>query len=139
MSGLIYLTAAVLFILAIRGLSSPRSARLGNGLGIAGMTLAVVTALALVPPQRLLLIVPALAIGGIIGVISGQKVKMTALPQMIAAFNGLGGLAAVFIAAGEIADGGTRYFGSAAGLLIGALAFSGSMIAFAKLQGKVLR
>ena len=135
MSGLIYLIAAVLFILAIRGLSSPRSARLGNGLGIAGMTLAVVTALALVPPQRLLLIVPALAIGGIIGVISGQKVKMTALPQMIAAFNGLGGLAAAFIAAGEIADGGTRYFGSAAGLLIGALAFSGSMIAFAKLQG----
>ncbi len=64
MSGLIYLTAAVLFILAIRGLSSPRSARLGNGLGIAGMTLAVVTALALVPPQRLLLIVPALTIGG---------------------------------------------------------------------------
>ncbi len=135
MSGLIYLIAAVLFILAIRGLSSPRSARLGNGLGIAGMTLAVVTALALVPPQRLLLIVPALAIGGIIGVISGQKVKMTALPQMIAAFNGLGGLAAAFIAAGEIADGGTRYFGSAAGLLIGALAFSGSMLAFAKLQG----
>lgn len=96
MSELIYLLAAVLFILSIRGLSAPRSARLGNFLGIAGMTLAIVAALALIPPERLLPVVLALAAGGVIGVVSGQKVRMTALPQMIAAFNGLGGLAAVF-------------------------------------------
>ena len=103
MSELIYLLAAVLFILSIRGLSAPRSARLGNFLGIAGMTLAIVAALALIPPERLLPVVLALAAGGVIGVVSGQKVRMTALPQMIAAFNGLGGLAAVFLAAGEAA------------------------------------
>ena len=91
MSELIYLLAAVLFILSIRGLSAPRSARLGNFLGIAGMTLAIVAALALIPPERLLPVVLALAAGGVIGVVSGQKVRMTALPQMIAAFNGLGG------------------------------------------------
>ena len=99
MSELIYLLAAVLFILSIRGLSAPRSARLGNFLGIAGMTLAIVAALALIPPERLLPVVLALAAGGVIGVVSGQKVRMTALPQMIAAFNGLGGLAAVSPAA----------------------------------------
>ena len=107
MSELIYLLAAVLFILSIRGLSAPRSARLGNFLGIAGMTLAIVAALALIPPERLLPVVLALAAGGVIGVVSGQKVRMTALPQMIAAFNGLGGLAAVFLAAGEAAADGT--------------------------------
>ena len=99
MSELIYLLAAVLFILSIRGLSAPRSARLGNFLGIAGMTLAIVAALALIPPERLLPVVLALAAGGVIGVVSGQKVRMTALPQMIAAFNGLGGLAGGFFAA----------------------------------------
>ena len=135
MSELIYLLAAVLFILSIRGLSAPRSARLGNFLGIAGMTLAIVAALALIPPERLLPVVLALAAGGVIGVVSGQKVRMTALPQMIAAFNGLGGLAAVFLAAGEAAADGTHYFASSVGLVIGALAFSGSMVAFAKLEG----
>lgn len=135
MSELIYLLAAVLFILSIRGLSAPRSARLGNFLGIAGMTLAIVAALTLISPERLLPVVLALAAGGVIGVVSGQKVRMTALPQMIAAFNGLGGLAAVFLAAGEAAADGTHYFASSVGLVIGALAFSGSMVAFAKLEG----
>ena len=88
MSGFLYLAAAVLFILSIRGLSSPKSARLGNYLGIIGMSLAIATALFAVPAERLLPIIFALALGGIIGVISGQKVKITALPQMIAAFNG---------------------------------------------------
>ncbi len=135
MSELIYLLAAVLFILSIRGLSAPKSARLGNYLGITGMTIAVITALALIPSTRMLPIVLAIAAGGVIGILSGQKVRMTALPQMIAAFNGLGGLAAVFLAAGEVAADGTHYFASAVGLIIGALAFSGSMVAFAKLQG----
>ncbi len=135
MSELIYLLAAVLFILSIRGLSAPKSARLGNFLGIAGMMLAIVTALALIPSERLLPIISALTTGAIIGIVSGQKVRMTALPQMIAAFNGLGGLAAVFLAAGEVAAAGTHYFASSIGLVIGALAFSGSMVAFAKLEG----
>ena len=82
MSELIYLLAAVLFILSIRGLSAPRSARLGNFLGIAGMTLAIVAALALIPPERLLPVVLALAAGGVIGVVSGQKVRMTALSAL---------------------------------------------------------
>ena len=135
MSGFLYLAAAVLFILSIRGLSSPKSARLGNYLGIIGMSLAIATALFAVPAERLLPIIFALALGGIIGVISGQKVKITALPQMIAAFNGLGGGAAVFLAGGEILSGGLHPLATSVGAVIGALAFSGSMVAFAKLQG----
>ena len=76
MSELIYLLAAVLFILSIRGLSAPRSARLGNFLGIAGMTLAIVAALALIPPERLLPVVLALAAGGVIGVVVGLGVSL---------------------------------------------------------------
>lgn len=77
----------------------------------------------------------AIALGGVIGVWFALKVKMTALPQMIAAFNGLGGLSSVFIAAAEIVSGSRTYLETSLGLLIGAVAFSGSVIAFAKLQG----
>ena len=79
----------------------------------------------------------AIALGGIIGVYSALKVKMTSLPQMIAAFNGLGGLSAVFISLAEIISGGQTWIESSLGLLIGAIAFSGSAIAFAKLQGLI--
>ncbi len=135
MNELISLPSAILFILSIRGLNSPRSARFGNLLGIIGMILAIAAVFVFIPFPRLPVIISAMAAGGIIGIISGQKVRMTALPQMIAAFNGLGGLAAVFLAAGETIAGGTGYFTSSIGLVIGALAFSGSMVAFAKLQG----
>ena len=135
MSGIIYLSAAVLFIISIRGLSSPKSARLGNFLGIVGMSLAIVAALTQIPFSRAMLVIATLGLGGVIGIISGQKVKMTALPQMIAAFNGLGGASAVLISVSEVLSKSSHVFATSLGSVIGALAFSGSMVAFAKLQG----
>lgn len=131
-----YLLSGILFILAIRGLASPETARRGNLLGIAGMIIAVAATLfsPLVAGNYGKIII-AVFIGGAVGTFSALKVKMTSLPQMIAAFNGLGGLSAVFIAAAEILSGSTARLEVSLGLLIGALAFSGSMIAFAKLQG----
>ena len=130
-----YLLASILLILSIRGLSSPETARKGNILGIIGMTLAILTTLysPLVSEYKWVLLM--ILLGGIIGTISALKVKMTALPQMIAAFNGLGGLSTVFIAAAEIISGAQTYLETSLGMLIGAVAFSGSLIAFAKLQG----
>ncbi len=130
-----YLLASILLILSIRGLSSPETARKGNILGIIGMALAILTTLysPLVSEYKWVLLM--IMLGGIIGTISALKVKMTALPQMIAAFNGLGGLSSVFIAAAEIISGAQTYLETSLGMLIGAVAFSGSLIAFAKLQG----
>lgn len=130
-----YLLASILLILSIRGLSAPETARKGNILGIIGMTLAILTTLysPLVSEYKWVLLM--ILLGGIIGTISALKVKMTALPQMIAAFNGLGGLSSVFIAAAEIISGAQTYLETSLGMLIGAVAFSGSLIAFAKLQG----
>lgn len=132
-----YLLASVLFILAIRGLASPYTARRGNILGMLGMLIAVSATVWSPLVSEYLCSFAAIAAGGIIGVYIAFKVKMTSLPQMIAAFNGLGGLAAVFIALAEILAGSTAYLDVSAGVVIGALAFSGSMIAFAKLQGLV--
>ena len=130
-----YLLASILLILSIRGLSSPETARKGNILGIIGMALAILTTLysPLVSEYKWVLLM--ILLGGIIGTISALKVKMTSLPQMIAAFNGLGGLSSVFIAAAEIISGAQTYLETSLGMLIGAVAFSGSLIAFAKLQG----
>ncbi len=130
-----YLLASILFILAIRGLASPRTAPNGNLAGIAGMMIAVAATFCSPAVKEYLLILAVLIAGGIIGTFSALKVKMTALPQMIAAFNGLGGLAAVFISLSEISAGNPTRLESSLGLIIGAIAFSGSMIAFAKLQG----
>lgn len=133
-----YLAAAILFILAIRGLASPATARRGNILGIAGMIIAVAAALTILPTYRYFgWIILFLVLGAAAGIYAAVKVKMTSLPQMIAAFNGLGGLAAVFIAFGEIDEPGINYDWSGLGMIIGALAFSGSAVAFAKLQGLV--
>lgn len=130
-----YLVASILFIFSIRGLASPETARRGNILGMIGMFIAVVITLYSPQVKEVAWILGAIAIGGIIGTYSAVKVKMTSLPQMIAAFNGLGGLSAVFIALAEILAGSKTYLESSIGLLIGAIAFSGSAIAFAKLQG----
>ena len=135
MSGILYLLSATLFILSIRGLSSPKSSRLGNYFGIIGMGLAICTVMFSVPQERLVAIISALILGGIIGIFSGQKVKITALPQMIAGFNGLGGAAAVFLASGEILSDALHPVSTSLGAVIGALTFSGSIVAFAKLQG----
>lgn len=130
-----YLLSSILFILSIRGLASPDTARRGNILGMLGMAVAISVTVYSPTVSEYAWMLGAIALGGIIGVWFALKVKMTALPQMIAAFNGLGGLSSVFIAAAEIVSGSQTYLETSLGLLIGAVAFSGSVIAFAKLQG----
>ncbi|HKN27125.1 MAG TPA: NAD(P)(+) transhydrogenase (Re/Si-specific) subunit beta, partial [Roseiarcus sp.] len=102
---LLYLVAGILFILALRGLSSPASSRQGNRFGMIGMAIAVLTTLALKPPSGAiswLLIVVAIAIGGSLGVWRARTIKMTAMPQLVAMFHSLVGLAAVLVAAGAL-------------------------------------
>jgi len=132
-----YLLAGILFIISIRSLSSPQTARQGNLLGLLGMIIAISVTLFSPLVQEFYWILGAIALGGFIGVVSAFKVKMTSLPQMIAAFNGLGGLSAVFIAIAEILSDTPTLLETSLGLLIGAIAFSGSAVAFAKLQGLI--
>jgi len=146
-SALLYLIASVLFILALKGLSSPESARRGNVYGMAGMAIAIVTTLALPGISNYFLIILGIAIGGSIGTVIAKRIQMTAMPQLVAAFHSLVGLAAVLIAAGAlwapesygIGNSGNIHAGSllemSLGAVIGAITFSGSVIAFAKLQG----
>lgn len=136
---LVYLFSASLFILSIRGLASPQTARLGNALGISGMFLAVVATILMLPAQNDLWIVLSLAAGAVIGTFSGLKVKITALPQMIAAFNGLGGLSSLLIGLSEILYDSSKILTITLGITIGSLAFSGSIIAFLKLNGNLKR
>jgi NAD(P) transhydrogenase subunit beta len=145
---LCYLAASVLFILALRGLSHPSTSRQGNLYGMIGMGIAIVATL-LHPAMDLtgaVLIILALVIGGGIGAYIATRIQMTALPQLVAAFHSLVGLAAVFVAAAAlyapesfgIGVRGNIHAGSlvemSLGLAIGAITFSGSVIAFAKLQ-----
>lgn len=130
-----YLLSCILFILAIRGLASPETARKGNLLGIAGMAIAISVTFLAPEIKNIHWILLAIFTGGLIGTTSALKVKMTSLPQMVAAFNGLGGLSSVFISLAEITSGSHAYPTASISLLIGAIAFSGSVIAFAKLQG----
>ncbi|MDA8049159.1 MAG: NAD(P)(+) transhydrogenase (Re/Si-specific) subunit beta [Rhodospirillales bacterium] len=147
-TALAYLAAAVLFILALRGLSHPETARRGNQLGIAGMAIAILTT-ALQPGMVLGgygLIVLGVVIGGSVGAYIASRIRMTALPQLVAAFHSLVGLAAVFVAAAAlyapaafgIGRPGDLHLESriemSIGLAIGAITFSGSVIAFSKLQ-----
>ena len=149
--GFAYLLSGVLFILALKGLSSPVSARKGNIYGMLGMTIAVVTTL-LIHASDIELssyknLIIAVAIGGVFGSIIARKISMTALPQLVAAFHSLVGLAAVFIAIGAYKNPGAFFEGGiistgsmiemSLGLAIGAITFSGSVVAFAKLQGLV--
>ena len=131
----VWIFSGVLFIAAIRGLASPQSARGGNILGILGMATAVAFTIFIPGIKQQFWILTALLLGGIGGIYFALRVKMASLPQMIAVLNGLGGLAAVFIALAEIINGSTAYLDNVLGLIIGALTFSGSMVAFAKLQG----
>ncbi len=143
-----YLVSAVCFIMALRGLSSPETARQGNQFGIAGMALAVLTTLlhfVALPAWFPAMI--AVAIGGGAGAYVARKIKMTALPQLVAAFHSLVGLAAVLVAAAAylspdaygISENGVIRVGSliemGLGVAIGAITFTGSLVAFAKLQG----
>ncbi|MDP6774588.1 MAG: NAD(P)(+) transhydrogenase (Re/Si-specific) subunit beta, partial [Rhodospirillales bacterium] len=146
-TGFAYLIASVCFIMALRGLSSPETARRGNAFGIAGMAIAIVTTLIDPDVVSYGTILLAMLIGGTIGTVVAMKIHMTALPQLVAAFHSLVGLAAVFVAtaafynpeayaigtAGDIAA--ASLVEMALGTAIGAITFSGSVIAFAKLQG----
>ncbi len=135
MNEIFYSTAAILFILSIHGLNSPKNAQKSNFIGIIGMIIALLTILAFIPINRLPIIMTSLLLGGTIGIISGRKVLMTALPQMVAVFNGLGGLAAVLLSLGEIILNPNHHLISTISVIIGSLTFSGSMVAFLKLQG----
>jgi NAD(P) transhydrogenase subunit beta len=142
LSNLFYLVTIVTFILALHFLSSPAHARRGNQVGAAGMVLAVVVTWIKVGSTDWWAIAIAMAIGGGFGAVAARKVKMTAMPQMVALFNGVGGGAAALIALAELhrilpAPGAPKVDISVAialSALIGSISFSGSMIAFAKLQ-----
>lgn len=146
-TALLYLLASVLFILALKGLSSPESARRGNVYGMVGMAIAIATTLMLPAISNYFLIALGMAIGGTVGSIIAKRIQMTAMPQLVAAFHSLVGMAAVMIAAAAlwapesygIGNSGSLHFGSlvemSLGAVIGAITFSGSVIAFAKLQG----
>ncbi len=150
LSALAYLVAAVCFILALKGLSSPTSSRRGNMIGIAGMGIAVVTTIADPSVLSYGWILGGLVLGGAIGVVIALKIQMTAMPQLVAAFHSLVGMAAVLVAGAAyfapeaygIADASgaihmTSRIEMILGMAIGAITFSGSVIAFAKLQGLV--
>lgn len=142
-----YLISAVLFIFALRGLSHPKSARLGNIFGIAGMVIAVFTTLMMKNVLGYTEIGVAVLIGGFIGTIIALKIQMTALPQLVAAFHSLVGLAAVFVAGAAFYEPESFGIGNkglipassliemSIGTFIGAMTFSGSVLAFGKLQG----
>ena len=144
---LLYLASAVLFILALRGLSSPVSARQGNQYGMGGMALAILTTLTLPQVETYSWIILGILVGGAIGYVIARGIAMTAMPQLVAAFHSLVGLAAVLIAmaalwspeAYDIGFPGDIHTGSliemSLGAIIGAITFTGSIIAFAKLQG----
>ncbi len=146
-----YLVGAVCFILALRGLSHPTSARTGNLYGMVGMGLAVVITLSLLSGASLwsfLLIVIAVAAGGTVGFMIAERIQMTAMPQLVAAFHSLVGLAAVFVAAaallrpeafGILGAGGIKLVSlleMGLGTIVGAVTFTGSVIAWGKLQAR---
>src|SRR6202049_4957489 len=147
-----YLVAGVLFILALRGLSSPETSRRGNLFGMVGMAIAIVTTLGASAPadwSGWALVIGGLAIGGGIGAVTARRIAMTQMPQLVAAFHSLVGMAAVLVAAGALyapqAFGiGTPGHVHAASLVemsigaaIGAVTFTGSVIAFLKLNGNM--
>ena len=148
-SALLYLVASVCFIMALRGLSSPETARGGNIYGIAGMAIAILTTLATPQIVSFWMIVIGLLIGGAAGTYIARQIQMTALPQLVAAFHSLVGLAAVCVATAAFASPesygigirgaihGASLVELAIGLTIGAITFTGSVVAFAKLQGLV--
>jgi H+-translocating NAD(P) transhydrogenase subunit beta len=148
---LAYLIAGVLFILALRGLSSPTTSRRGNRMGMLGMGIAVVTTLVTHGVASIAEIVAAILVGGAIGFVTARRIAMTAMPQLVAAFHSLVGLAAVLVAAAAflnpaafgIFDVVTGHIHQVSrvemglGVAIGAITFSGSVIAFLKLNGNM--
>ena len=151
LAALLYLVAGVLFIMTLRGLSNPETARGGTRLGMIGMTLAIAVSLVAAgpDPQTLALIVAGMVLGGGAGAVIARRIQMTAMPQLVAAFHSLVGMAAVLVAAAAlytpeaygIGEAGDMHLSSlielSLGATIGAITFSGSVIAFAKLNGNM--
>ena len=133
-----YLVAAVCFILALKGLSSPRTARSGNLVGAAGAILAVVLVFVADRPHNLVPILAAILVGGLVGLVTARRVVMTAVPQLVATFNGVGGGAAALVAlleVGSLAQAGALTRTAAAfTILVGAVSLSGSAVTVGKLQ-----
>ncbi|CAN7240305.1 NAD(P)(+) transhydrogenase (Re/Si-specific) subunit beta [Aminobacter aminovorans] len=151
LASFLYLVSGILFILALRGLSHPTTSRKGNTYGMVGMGIAIVTTLALAKPSAtgLGLIVLGLAIGGGVGAVTARRIAMTSMPQLVAAFHSLVGMAAVMVAAAAIyapesfgigavgAIHGQALVEMSLGVAIGAITFTGSVIAFLKLDGRM--
>jgi NAD(P) transhydrogenase subunit beta len=151
-AALLYLASGVLFILALKGLSSPASSRTGNRNGMIGMAIAIATTLwvaGVTDPVTWALVIGGLAIGGGIGAVMAKKIAMTDMPQLVAAFHSLVGLAAVLVAGAAFYSPDAFGIGSegvirtqsliemSLGVAIGAITFAGSLIAFAKLNGNM--
>ncbi len=146
LASLLYLVASVCFILALRGLSHPETSRGGNRFGMIGMAIAVAITLGMLPEIDFVTILAGVLIGGAIGTVIALKIQMTALPQLVAAFHSLVGLAAVFVAAAAFTNPAAYGLGlpgnipaaslveMSIGAAIGAITFTGSIVAFAKLQ-----
>src|SRR5262245_37938086 len=144
---LLYLTASICLILALKGLSSPETARRGNVLGVAGMVIAVATTFSLAPEWWL--IIAGIVVGGAIGATLAKRIQMTQMPELVAAMHSLVGMAAVLIAIAAVNDPAAFQIVAQAGepiprgnrlelfigTFVGAITFSGSIIAFGKLAG----
>ncbi|RZI46843.1 NAD(P)(+) transhydrogenase (Re/Si-specific) subunit beta [Candidatus Finniella inopinata] len=149
LSAFFYLISAVCFIFSLKGLSSAATSRNGNLYGMCGMVIAILTTLLTPGVEQYRWIVLAIAIGGGIGYFIAKNIAMTALPQLVAAFHSLVGLAAVFVAASALYAPGifhigmegriglTSLFEMGLGAIIGAITFTGSIVAFGKLQGLI--
>jgi NAD(P) transhydrogenase subunit beta len=152
LAAVLYLVAGILFILALRGLSNPASSRRGNLFGMVGMAIAILTTLAAHPPAGLgawVLVVLGMGLGGGIGAVIARRVPMTSMPELVAAFHSLVGMAAVLVAASALyapsafgigtvgAIHGETLIEMSLGLAIGAITFTGSVIAFLKLSGRM--
>src|ERR1700741_4417945 len=152
LAALAYLVAGVLFIMALRGLSNPETSRSGNLFGMIGMAIAVATTLASHPPVGFaawVLVIVGMALGGGAGAVIARRVPMTAMPELVAAFHSLVGMAAVLVAAGALYAPSAFDIGTVGaihtqsliemsiGVAIGAVTFTGSVIAFLKLSGRM--
>src|SRR3954463_10108669 len=152
LAAVLYLVAGGVFILSLRGLSSPASSRQGNFFGMIRMGIAIATTLAAPPPAALIgwvLVILGVGFGGAIGAVIARRVPMTSMPELVAAFHSLVGMAAVLVAAGafyaptafDIGTVGNIHKSSlvemALGVAIGAVTFTGSVIAFLKLSGRM--
>src|SRR5690606_29220276 len=141
-----YIGATVLFILALGGLSHQETARRGNLFGMVGMGLALLATLLGVVTANYSILIIALVLGGAFGLVLARRVQMTQMPELVAILHSLVGLAAVLVGFANFLDPATEHFGvdktihdveTYLGILIGAVTFSGSVIAFGKLSGKI--